>query len=622
MSDTELPPSPVLPAGTPPAEQPPALPAPRVVRKNALRLSLVWLVPIVALVLGAGLVVQRLLSVGPSVAIDFRTAEGLEAGKTEVRYKEVVVGRVEAVMLKPDRQRVRVQVRLERSAAGLAVDDSAFWVVRPRIGTAGISGLGTLLSGAYIAVDAGTSDTSRSEFTGLEAPPFVLRGEPGSSFVLRADDLGSLDVGSPVLYRRTRVGRVVGYNLDAVKDELQVKIFIDSPYERLVTQVSRFWNVSGIDVTLNASGLKLNTQSLATVIAGGVAFERAPDAPLPAAGGRDAPAPPGTRFQLFNDQRAALAPPDGAPLPVRMVFNQSIRGLAVGAPIDFLGVEIGSVRAIELQYDTPRQRFPVVVLADIYPLRVGAVRNTLLATLPKGVDGGGEGSNADARALQLLVKNGLRAQLRTGNLITNQLYVAFDFIPPVAGGGASAAAGPRQPGVALAGALVAGAVEVPTVAGTLSELQPQIADIVAKLSKVPFDTIGRDVQGVLGQAERAIGQLTPEAQQALAEVKRTLQSVQTTLNGVQGSLQSTLGAAQGSLQRLDRNLLDENAPVQRNLEQTMLELQRAAQSLRVLTDYLQRHPESVIRGKPADPPVFAAEPAGAAAPASAPKGSR
>src|SRR5204862_5912010 len=133
---------------------------------------------------------------------------GVEAGKTEVRYKEVVIGKVVSVGLRDDRQKVVVLVQLDASAARFAVQDTTFWVVRPRIGTAGVSGLGTLLSGAYIGVDAGTSTQSRKHFVGLEAPPFVLRGEPGRSYVLQATDLGSLDVGSPVFYRRTRVGRV------------------------------------------------------------------------------------------------------------------------------------------------------------------------------------------------------------------------------------------------------------------------------------------------------------------------------------------------------------------------------------------------------------------------------
>ena len=187
-----------------------ALPAPRLLPPRRLRLSLVWLVPLAALLIGGSLLVRSWLATGPRIEIEFSTAEGLEAGKTEVRYKEVAIGRVEAVALREDRQRVIVTVQLDRSAASLARQDTQFWVVRPRIGTAEVSGLGTLLSGSYIGVDAGSSEEERARFTGLEAPPFILRGEPGSSFVLLANDLGSLDVGSPIYYRRARVGRVAG----------------------------------------------------------------------------------------------------------------------------------------------------------------------------------------------------------------------------------------------------------------------------------------------------------------------------------------------------------------------------------------------------------------------------
>src|SRR5687768_5381903 len=327
------------PAGETPAPPPPVVPAaiaePVIAKKNTARLSLVWIVPILAVVVGAALLLNTLLQAGPAIVISFRTAEGLERGKTEVRYKEVAVGRVETVELSDDKTRVLVGVRLDRSAAGLAVEDTQFWVVRPRIGTAGVSGLGTLLSGSYIGVDAGSSSKTRKRFVGLEVPPFVLRGEPGRTYVLRANDLGSLDVGSPVYYRRTRVGRVAGYTLDAKNDELTVQVFVESPYEPLVTQHARFWNASGLDLTLNASGLSLNTQALTSVIAGGIAFERLPgSAATP-------PSPPGTRFFLFNDRRSAMAPPDGPPLRIRMVFDQSVRGLAVGAPIDFLGIDIG-----------------------------------------------------------------------------------------------------------------------------------------------------------------------------------------------------------------------------------------------------------------------------------------
>jgi paraquat-inducible protein B len=558
--------------GAPPDPHGPDAPVPSIRRKNRMRLSLVWVVPIVALLVGASLLVRNMLAVGPRIEIEFRNAESLEPGKTEVRYKEVVIGRVESVSLRDDRKHVIATVQLSRAAASIAVQDTGFWVVRPRVGLAGVSGLGTLFSGSYIGVDAGTSLEPKTQFIGLEAPPFVLRGEPGRSFVLRAADLGSLDVGSPVLYRRTQVGRVVGYTLSPEHDELSVKVFIEAPYDRLVTMQSRFWNASGVDLTLNASGLTLNTQTLASVIVGAVAFEQASEV-------TDVrPAAAGSQFSLFRDRRTALAPPDGPAQSLRMVFQQSVRGLTVGAPVDFLGIEIGNVRGITLQHDVKANRFPVQVIAEIFPLRLGAVRTAV-------VNGAGTGNSAEARVnaalLQRLVDSGLRAQLRTGNLLTGQLFVALDFMPKLA-----RAAVTESDGV----------ITLPTVAGTLSELQPQIAEIVQKISKLPFDDIARGVQSTLSQVGAAvttIGQLTPEAQKALAEVQRTLTDVQ-----------RTLGAAQTTMQRLDRNLLDETAPLQRNVEQTLSELQRAAQSLRVLTDYLQLHPEALLRGKPADPPTL------------------
>ncbi|CAG1019674.1 Intermembrane transport protein PqiB [Burkholderiaceae bacterium] len=549
-----------LPGDTPPlAQVPPALAEPIVRKKNPARLSLVWIVPILAVIIGASLLINTLLQAGPEVLIEFRTAEGLEPGKTEVRYKEVVIGRVESVTLSDDHQRVLVGVRFDRSAAGIAVEDTLFWVVRPRFGTAGVSGLGTLLSGAYIGVDAGVSEKPRKRYVGLEMPPFVLRGEPGRTFVLRANDLGSLDVGSPVYYRRTRVGRVAGYTLDPKNDELTVQVFIESPYEPLVTQQVRFWNASGLDLTLNAGGLTLNTQALTSVLAGGIAFER-----LPGSEGQPA-APAGSRFFLFDDRRTALAPPDGPALTVRMVFDHSVRGLTVGSPVDFLGIEIGSVRSLAPNYDPKRKRYPVEVTADIYPLRVGKVREAMLGKAEPD-------AAADLLFLKMLVDHGVRAQLRTANLLTGAQYVALDFTTKAA-----------RATLDTSGSTPL----VPSVPGDLNDLQPQIASIVASISKVPFDEIGRDLQGTLRQTQAAIRELSPEAQKALAEVQRTLSSVQE------------------SLARLDRNVLDETAPMQRNVEQTMIELQRAAQSLRALGDYLQRHPESMLRGKRADPPVGA-----------------
>ena len=561
----------------PPAEPPAsavrdvALTEPVLARQNRMRLSLVWIVPIVALVIGAVLVVRSVLQVGPEIEIEFRSAEGLEPGRTEVRFKEVVIGRVKRVRLGPDRQKVLVTVGLIKSMEEIAVEDTRFWVVRPRVGSAGISGLSTLFSGAYIGVDAGASTAYRTAFVGLDSPPLVLRGEPGRSFVLRAEDLGSLDVGSPVYHRRIRVGRVVGYALEPGGKALQVQVFIEAPNEGLVTTQSRFWNTSGFDVSLNASGLNVSAQSVASVLAGGLAFANPGDAALAPA------AESGARFHLFPTERAALAPEDGEPLRVRMVFRESLRGLEAGAPVDLLGVALGTVRRITLMDDTQGKQLPVEVLADLYPQRLGPLREGLRKPAPAGV-----AVNDDRQLLKALVARGLRAQLRTGSLLTGQLFVALDFVAKT------------PPAVLDATADVP---TLPTVPGALADVQTQIAEITSRLARVRFDEIGSDLQdtlktlnrsgaslqAALGSADTMIKQLTPEAQRALAGV------------------QETLASAQQTLRSAEANLADPQAPLQRSASQALAEMQRAANALRVLADYLQRHPESALRGKAPDP---------------------
>jgi len=568
---------------TPPAAAPgaaPALPEPVLAKQNRLHLSLVWIVPIVAIAVGVVLIARALLQAGPEVTIEFRSAEGIEPGRTEVRFKEVVVGRVKSVAIGPRREKVLVTAALDRNVKALAVEDSRFWVVRPRVGTAGVSGLGTLLSGSYIAVDIGESQTASSEFVGLDQPPLVLRGEPGRSFVLQADDLGSLDVGSPVYHRHVRGGRVVGYALASNGRALDIQVFIEAPFENLVTVGTRFWNASGIDLALNANGLTLNTQSLASVLAGGVAFAAPPDAePGPAADS-------GQRFKLFSQQHQALAPDDGEPIRVRMVFNQSLRGLVEGAPIDLLGVEVGFVRSVSLLADPTTRSLPVEVLADIYPPRLGAVRERFLSR---------RAGRNDRMLLNRLVERGLRAQVRTGSLITGRLYIALEFTPK-----ASKVSVDTDEAV----------LTVPTVPGALVDVQPQLAEIVGRLSRVRFDEIGSDLQAALkavnaattslqttlASADTTIKQLTPEAQATLAEMRQAINAANQTLNSAQATLRSA-----------EANLTDSQAPLQRNANQTLAELQRAAQSLRVLADYLQRHPETLLRGKPEDPPIGAGD---------------
>src|SRR5574337_544738 len=518
-------------AGTPMTEdrhveqdQPPRDELPRpVVQQRRFRESLIWLVPVLAALVGLSLVIHNWLQAGPQITISFQSAEGLDAGKTPGEYKNVVIGRVKTIHLSADHSHVLVEVALEKSAKGFATKGTRYWVVRPRIGLGGVSGLDTLFSGAFIGADVGESNEPQDDFVALEAPPAVTHGALGRSFVLHADDLGSLDVGSPVYYRRIQVGRVASYALDRDGKGVSVQIFIDGPNDRFVTKSSRFWNASGVDLSVGANGLKLNTQSLAAVLAGGVAFQDPP-------GPHDATrAPEDTRFELFGDRDTAMAPPDGEPHFIRMRFAQSVRGLAVDGAV-------------------------------VYPQRLGSAYAKLQAMARER----GEGTDLP-RMMGRLVAHGLRAQARTGNLLTGQLYVALDFVPHAAKASFDPDAKP---------------LTLPTAPGSFDKLQEQVAEIVDKLDKVPFDSIGRNLDQTLAGLNATLKQVNGQ----------TLPAVKDTLQGVQ----KTLGTA--------NQAFSGDSPLQRNLGATLEQVQRMARSLRVLTDYLGGHPEALLRGRRADPP--------------------
>lgn len=524
------------------------LPEPEARRRHRWSFSLIWLVPIVAAVAGLVLVVRTYLEAGPTINLTFETAEGLEAGKTEVRYKNVVVGKVRRITLSRDHTHIVAIVDLNKDASRLAVEDSRFWVERPRIGINGVSGIDTLLSGAYIGVDIGTSDDAKKDYAGLEKPPPVTHDMKGKLFNLHTEDAGSLQIGSPLYYHRMPVGKVVETDLDEDGKHVSVQVFIDAPYDRLVTENTRFWNASGVDLSLSASGLKVNTQSLATVVAGGIAFQPFNDQDL---GG---PAADKADFHLYADQGAALAPPDGPAVEVLMHFDQSVRGLSAGAPVDFHGVNFGSVKSIELQFDAEKKAFFTDVKADVYPDRLGAAMKSMRA-LEK---------STQTSANQMwgrMVERGLRAQLRAGNLITGQLFIAFDFIK-----------NPKP----VAFDVAAQPLVIPTAPGSMEQLQEQLQSIVKKIDEIPFGEIGKNLNGTLKSANSLLTQLDKEL---APEAKATLRD------------------AQEAMQSLNQSLASPDAPLQQNARRTLEEVNRAAASFRSLADYLEQHPESLLRGK-------------------------
>ncbi|MDE2366003.1 MAG: MCE family protein [Betaproteobacteria bacterium] len=535
------------------------LPAPDKVRERDWMPSLVWLIPILAAVIGISLAVKTLVQRGPEITITFHSAEGLEAGKTKIKYKEVEIGTVQSIALSEDRALVLVTAELKKEAKSFTAADSRFWVVRPRILSSGVSGLSTLLFGAYIGADAGVSTEKKDIFTGLEVPPIMTRDVPGKQYVLHATDIGSLDIGSPVYYRRIKVGQVTAFDLDDDGKGVTTHIFINAPHDKLVGINTRFWHASGLDMQVSADGFKLKTESLATVMLGGLSFQSPDDNP-------GLPAREDTAFVLAENQDEALKMPDGEAEIVLLKFKQSLRGLRPGAEVSFRGLVLGQVKSIGIDYDPKQQEFSMPVLVQIYPERLGR----RYAEYRK------QSKYTVQQRLQFMINRGLAAQLRTSNLLTGQLYVGFDFFPKATP--AKKIIPGNQAGMDTSQVLL----ELPTIPSATEEIQTQVAEIARKLSKVPFDQIGDELQqslkvlqGTLHSAgllaEKLNNDVAPEITVAMKDVRETLDAAERTLSS--------------------------DAPLVRDLHQTLQELTRAAVSLRVLTDYLERHPESVIRGR-------------------------
>jgi paraquat-inducible protein B len=498
----------------------------------------IWFVPIVAVAIGAWMVIYTIQSEGPEITIVLSTAEGIEEGKTKIKLHEVDIGMVSSVELGEDRKSVIVIASLEKEVADLLREDTQFWVVRPRIGKGGVSGLGTLLSGGYIQIEPGEGIKGKRDFVGLEEPPVTAAGTPGIKITLTAEKAGSVSAGDPVLFKGYRVGQVETEAFDTETKLMTYGVFIEAPYDELLTTTHRFWDVSGISVSAGADGIKVDSVALETLLIGGVEVGR------PTGIEMGAPVEPGEVYKLYDNFASVNERPYRYSIEYVVRFPQSVRGLLPGAPVEYRGLPLGQVERImlgELASGMGANGQPIPVLIRIEPGRFK------LPDSPAGVE-------KVKATLDGAVKGGMRASLSTGNLLTGGLYVSLDYFPN---------AEPAEQGI------YAGRTTIPTISSGLEGIAQKLTMFLDKLNKLPLEDTVEETNNMLASIDRLVA-------------SEGIQSLPVSLDKTLTELQATLTS------------MSADSELQARLLPTITELERTLGSLRKVLDTLDEQPNSLI----------------------------
>ena len=513
------------------------------------RPSMVWLLPLVAAFIGAWMAMKAYTAKGPTITISFLSAEGLEAGQTRLRFKDMEIGKVTAVNLSKDLSQVVVTAELKKEATGLLSENSRFWIVRARIGTSGISALGTLLSGAYIGMDPGQPSPDEKfnhAYKGMESAGMVTTHLPGILVRLRAEKVGSLNIGSPVRYRQIRVGDVAGFDLDKGGKSVSIMVFINAPYDTLVRRETRFWDSGALDVSMDTTGIRMKSDSLVDTLLGGISFE------TPISLEESGPVTKDQVFTLYPNRESIN---EKVFLDRRFYvlnFNESMRGLTRGAPVEYQGIKVGEVEDFKLEFHADTLEGKVPVLIALEPERFSVVGGKPVST---------------EKVIQQLVQRGLRAQLKPASLLTGSMFVDLAFHPQ---------APPRNIG------RYGKYQELPTLPSTMGAMLENMASFVERLQKLPLED-------VVNQLRTAIPILKDTLQQANLLMAHLDQETAP-------QAKATLAQAQATLATLDK-MLKSDSPTQNDLHVALDEFAKASKALRELADTLERNPESLIFGK-------------------------
>jgi paraquat-inducible protein B len=548
--------------------------------------SIVWVVPIIALLIGGGLIFKAQSAKGPTITISFKNADGLTAGKTKIKFKDVEVGQVTAIDLNEDLSGVVVTAELHKGSSDFLTDKTRFWVVRARIGAGKVSGLGTLLSGAYIGIDPSNEGKGQEDFTGLEIPPILTENLPGGNFILKAAELNSLDLGSPIYYRGIKVGQVVAYHFDHDAEAVFLNIFIKAPFHEKVFQNTHFWSASGIDFTMDANGIKMDTQSLVSIMTGGLAFGL-PHGSLPKGVVKN-----GAVFSLYPNRDSSNEETYTIERYYLMYFDQSIRGLVPGAPIEIMGVKVGAVVSTKLMFDETTQKFHVPVLVAIEPERLSSLITKDGDVLDD--DQLKQRLSADKQNLkgifpieiEKLIANGFRAQLKTGSLVTGKLYIDLDYYPA-----APVAKITQADGYPV----------FPTIPAPLGQITQRVDNILKKIEDIPLDKIGQNINKILQKIDRIpIAEIGDNMQVAIVSLTQTLDE----LKALSGNInQETMPKVNELLGQLEiaisgiNSTLGPDSALNYNTRAVTDELSMAVRSMRSLLEYLEKDPQALIFGK-------------------------
>ncbi len=540
------------------------------------RFSLIWVIPVVVVVIAAWLGWTTLSRRGPEVTLQFETADGITAGQTQVKHKAVALGTVESVGLSKDLKHVDIQVRMGAAAKPFLTANAQFWVVRPRLSGASISGLDTLLSGAYIAVDPGTPGGGpQSVFKGLESPPGVRSDEPGRTYTLMSDDVGSLSEGSSVFFRDVSVGEVLGYTMPpGGRGPIPIQVFVREPYDHYLRADTRFWDVSGVRVDFAGGGLHLKVESLQAVLSGGVAFglpEQRRDTPAPEA-------PDNAVFKLYQSKEDADTAGYRERLSIVTYFKSSVKGLVAGSPVEMFGLQIGNVTDVKLQLDPRTGEAQVRVAMEVQPERVFS---------DDEIEHG-----AVADVTQALVNNGLRAETDTGNLLTGSSIISFAFVPN---------APPEKVGHE------GSAIVLPSKSGGISGIMDSLSTVADKIASMPLQQIGDNLSNLLAHTDSTVN--GAQLKQAIAALTDTLRSAQHLTAHADQGLTPLLQRLPQIADQLQQTVSNANATLasyggssdfHHSLQQTLDQLNETARSVRLLSDFISRHPSSLLlgRGKP------------------------